>query len=1093
MSREVIRIIAIDQPFCIHEWGDALQSPTPASGCSAQLGVDGVEKCRNTRATCAVPEDYNPGTLTLKIAPSQQGIEQYDPVISTGLSGAQTTPALINLGGMERSSSPLGSRESISITLQDHQHSDHLVDKYRLERETGEASLVHSGTAAGGSPASDNAESLELDSNASVVDDDYVGLQLALTGGAGAEQSRDVVDYDGATKIAIVSPRWATNDFQFSNSLSNAYWTKSATLTQDGDYWIIVDDNAASWETLSKQLVPVEGQRYIASCCVKKDDNNSRSVMLRIYFQIGAGVFFDAALNTSTGQVVGKASAAGSPTMAGAEDDGDDWRLWVVGVCPFGSPTPSAMQMQFYPAVGPTPVSATYLASQTGECRARNFQLERADALGEYIETTSAAIALPDDTTEFAVRESYKPYDRGTLWGKWQARNPYAAGYPLRDYQGYVGDALEDMRVAHYIIERIEGPNDGKVKIVAKDVFSMIEDRKAVAPKASRCELDGDISAAASSFTVTPADLVEEDYPLEDGSPSELAVRIGEEVIRCSRSGATFTVIERGAYGTEAAEHEEQDLVQRVLRYTAMAAHDIVYDLFVNYTAIGDSGSPAGSEFIDYAVWDSRASSINRAYTGVISEPTPVSDLVAELSQQAGITFWPDTSTGMINLTALRAGSADPTVDDDDIIEGTLRLKRMESKRISQVWVYYGQVNPVEDLEDPKNYRSRVVCVDADAEADTQYGTAAIEKIYSRWIPQFARSSALSCGNRILAMFRDPPIESQLELDSEMDGEFELAKYFTLQTSDVQTASGSQESSVMAVLQIERSESGIELKAQSLTFAEDDGVRIVNIEHDAFDINLKTIHDSQYGELTGGSPSEVVHFVIDAGVVVGATSATGYALRTGVWPDGIDLRLTIRGKIQGAGGDGGTGGTSHSGVTTDGSPGEDGGTALKAESPITIDNGDGEIAGGGGGGGGAGAVAYTPIASTPIAYSYGAPGGGSGAGLNPGSGGAGGGASGGGVNFIGQTGNTASETDGASGGFVYQTDDGQGLTGVGGTGGDPGQPGTAGGNATNGVHEGDPSHGSSSNGGAGGAAGDAVEGDSFITWTAIGEIKGAVN
>jgi len=51
----------------------------------------------------------------------------------------------------------------------------------------------------------------------------------------------------------------------------------------------------------------------------------------------------------------------------------------------------------------------------------------------------------------------YNPLDRGTFWNKWISRNPYHQNRPLRIREGYIGQAIEDMRTRNYIIEKVAG------------------------------------------------------------------------------------------------------------------------------------------------------------------------------------------------------------------------------------------------------------------------------------------------------------------------------------------------------------------------------------------------------------------------------------------------------------------------------------------------------------------------------------------------------------------------------------------------------------------------------------------------------------
>jgi hypothetical protein len=67
------------------------------------------------------------------------------------------------------------------------------------------------GDAATGTAQAGAATAITLASTASAVNDYYNGLNVTLTGGTGSGQSRQVVGYVGATKVATVDSAWGTN------------------------------------------------------------------------------------------------------------------------------------------------------------------------------------------------------------------------------------------------------------------------------------------------------------------------------------------------------------------------------------------------------------------------------------------------------------------------------------------------------------------------------------------------------------------------------------------------------------------------------------------------------------------------------------------------------------------------------------------------------------------------------------------------------------------------------------------------------------------------------------------------------------------
>lgn len=639
------------------------------------------------------------------------------------------------------------------------------------------------------------------------------------------------------------------------------------------------------------------------------------------------------------------------------------------------------------------------------------------------------------------------PYNRGTFWGKWLARNPYHSGYPARIRMGTIGQALADMRVRNYVIDRIEGPANGQVRVVLKDLFSLIEAKKAVAPFASLGELSADLTGSPATFTVLPAGIG--NLSEEAGGYASITavvaghVAIGDEVIEVTRSGDTFTVVTRGALNTVQEDHDDEDLVQVVLSEVAQLAHDIIYRLFTVHGGIDTAK-------INKTLWDQLAAGLTDLYTGRVTTPTPVNQLIGELMLQAGCTVWPETATGMIEFVALQAGVVSPTVDEEAwIAEGeSLSVKRQDDKRVGEVHVYYGQINPSKDLDDKRNFRSRSIT----PVSEDLYGTAPIKEIFSRWIPQFGRQSAERCGERLIAMFGDAPHEATLTLHASRDGQLNLARYFALETAEIQDALGAKRSVTMAPVEIDRGETAIEVRAQQVTFETLTvaGERTIHIENDAYNLNLRELHDSLFATPNG---SEVIEFIVLSNVSAGSASTGLFAIDTGEWPAMTTKpRLTINGKAQGMGGLGGRARTSGDSNAVAGGPG---GPALKVRVPFEV-FGTGKLWSGGGGGGGAGGGGGSPVG--------GFGGGGGGSGTDVGAGGAG---------FNGPAGSPGTADAGGSGGSTNFS---------GGNGGGPALSGNAG-----------QTSGGGGSGAGGGAPGIAIDGVSLVTFDSPNnlDIRGA--
>jgi len=374
---------------------------------------------------------------------------------------------------------------------------------------------------------------------------------------------------------------------------------------------------------------------------------------------------------------------------------------------------------------------------------------------------------------KYRLERGYIPVNRGTFWNKWLARNPYHNQYVIRVRDGYVGQALEDMRSRTYFIDRINGPNSrGQVTVEAKDVLKLADNDKAQAPAASPGELIVSYAEAATISELRITRATATDYP----APG--TVRVNEEVFTytgvttTSDSEIRLTGITRSTDGTKPGSHDAGDRVQRCLRYTEARADNITSDLLTNY-----GGVPAG--FIPSTDWDDEASVWLEQFrlTALITEPTGVTDLLGEITEQALFYIWWDERDQEIKLRALRAVFGDQVTsinDSSHILKNTIELKQNPKERMSQVWVFFQQRDPTQKLDEEKNYRRIRIRVDADAESGLQYGEQRIKKIYSRWIQTDA--VAIQTNTRLLTRFRDTPEYFGFRLD---------AKDRALWTSDI--------------------------------------------------------------------------------------------------------------------------------------------------------------------------------------------------------------------------------------------------------------------------------------------------------------------
>jgi hypothetical protein len=1019
---ERVLFVEIDQPFCTRTYGTA--------PCTAVLGTTGANKCYNTRKTCQSPANYEADSYAQLTGASGAYVSS---------SGAGVVSAINTAGGF-----------TIIAQLE--------MD---LWHPFGDQVIA----------SKSNATAAQSAFRFIVTSVPKLRIEMQGIGGAGAVLAQ--ADSTVNLSITDATKKWVkvTVRFNVAGNIEVKFFT-----SDDGITWTQLGatiGGASNINTLNDGSAPLEigsntggtlnlwaGKVYLVDVQAGADLGNTKARFLASEGKVSGAAQVLSSLTGETWTVNGAASLVmGYYTIRLARRQDGLHKLYdaipsIVG----DSVAPAAINL------GGMDRSVSALGAREVVTLKVENHLFADVGLDKYrLERLSGAASSP--SVPFA------PYKQGTFWGKFLARNPYAPGYPLRTYYGEYGQALSAMVVRNYIIDRIDGPTDGLVAIVAKDKFARLEKSKAVAPRASKGELSADMTGSPGSFTLNPAGI---------GAEYDAAghVAIGDEAIQYTRVGDVCTVVARGALNTVQADHKAEDLVQQVLSYATQKAHVVARDLLLRF------GATSYTE-IDAGAWETAAVALTELYTARIAKPTPVMDLVGELAEQAGFTVRPNLTTGRIDFVALRAANPVATIDDSAwLVKDTFKPKRRIDKRASQVWIYYAQLSPVVDLQEKRNYRSRVVRVDLESEGPQQYGQPAIREVFSRWIPQFGRTLAQNVGDRLITMFRDGAVETEFSLHADRDSSLNLADYVTLATADLESDVGLPAPSLHAVISKERADAEIGIKTQSVFFntnVGDPNNRTIYIENDANDLNLRTIHDSLYAAPTG---AETVNFVVVSGVKIGSSSAATPAMDVGTWPGGNTLTLTNGGRIQGKGGVGGNGGV---GTVTAGGAGAAGGTALKTARAISVTNNSEIWGGAGGGGGGAG---YNATFNVSVAQAGGG-GGGGGAGKADSSGGSG--SSGGfGTQTPGATGSNGTTAAGGGGGAGGQAVNAGGSAvangGAGGAGGGPGLAGSAGGNGSLGAG----SSGANGTPGAGGAAGKYIDGNAFVTWLVNGDRRGSV-
>lgn len=412
-----------------------------------------------------------------------------------------------------------------------------------------------------------------------------------------------------------------------------------------------------------------------------------------------------------------------------------------------------------------------------------------------------------NDIGEDPYRAS-RTYDtgQGTYFTKLIARDPYMTGRVMRQLDGYITDPFDwaNFQSRTYIIDKVEGPDtSGRIRITGKDPLKLADNDRAKVPTPSTGELLADISAVASSATLTPTGVGNDEY----GASGTL--RIGDELITYTRSGDTLTLTARGANGTTATTHSAGDTVQDCVVFAAGTnATDVVKTLLTTYTPGFDAA------WINTTDWDAEVAQWLSGATiaeVVLSKPEGVNKLVSELTEEYLFDVWWDDVNQEVKLAALAPlpGNATPTqlTDAANLLEGSISIKRDEKDVLTECWVHYGVISQVEDLK-AKNFTNTYIQALVDEEGADKRNTKRIKEVFSRWIP--AQGNAAQFTGRTLARYGNDPVTVTAKLDVRDDA-LMLGDPCEITTRRLVDETGAAVATGFQVIQVDQTQPGHEI------------------------------------------------------------------------------------------------------------------------------------------------------------------------------------------------------------------------------------------------------------------------------------------
>lgn len=481
------------------------------------------------------------------------------------------------------------------------------------------------------------------------------------------------------------------------------------------------------------------------------------------------------------------------------------------------------LTLRFGPNITGLPDEATIFPALAGEPRVDSGELNlsgidpRTGPLGkrdrvtvpfqDFVYHETLTDPHRDERISGAAQFSGVGYDpsQGTFFAK-QAERIYYQGRPMRLLRGRVGAPLSSFTSEHFVVSEWDGPDaKGSVQVVSKDILDLVENTKAVAPAVSLGKPSADITADATSFTLSPT-----------GIGSEYAasgyVCVGREIMTFTRSGDVMTVV-RGREGTAAAAHTTRDVVQQCLAYTDIAPCDAIEDLAQTFGGI----SPA---FIDTAAWQAENSwAAGLLLRTIITRPTGVASLIGEINQLGNMIWWSRVDQELqyrINRPLAPGEIITTLTDDDHFLTGSIDIKRDETKRIGAMQVWHGILDYTDFSADGTKFSAVAVASNAGTSDPTQENQDSIKSIYTRWFGREGDDGAASViAERLASRYEKTPFIFTAALDVKDRDAVKPGALIRVQTHIKQDAYGRTLPTLFQINRVVEMSDRIEIKAES--------------------------------------------------------------------------------------------------------------------------------------------------------------------------------------------------------------------------------------------------------------------------------------
>ncbi len=806
VGRRLIQVVELDLDFC-----DLVYSNAP---CTAALGITGLAKCFNSRGTCQDPDNYTPSAKTYRFSTPVTGVPRsFDAIPS--VRSIKSTPVKLDPGRT------LGKRGKVVVTFQDHPHHDRGIDKYVSERADGTAGTPAYTPYDQGSffgklrarnphyqgrimrvrtgflpwdhdlPPGGQATATEAAVNANLIDRTYIIEQF------------NGPDANGKFTITGKDLLKLAEDARAECPIRNTGVLDADILAGTLDGIVSSYDSAA----FDKTITPAAPFTTIQDAKV---------------FNSGVHLFLSYSAGGPNRRFIGRFTMSTPKDLSTAvEDVGQATEIFVAdgkdaqavfmradGLKLFlGDDTPA--EVFSYTLTVPWDLTtATYdgagkdysLADQANsiELSADGKTLLVFSIPGDTIRSHSLSTAWDlatasqkssafelDLSVHQAAIESFAFNSDGTILAAvgFEGANDTVYWYSL--------GAPYDLSSAIY--KGVGSDTDISGEHTQATFIGMDDTKIYVGASLGRLFTSYSWNIAAGAV-LSPTGIGDLEYAANG------TVRIKDEIMTFTRSGDDLTFTERGTDNTDAADHSAGDEVQQCHRFQTKRIEAIIQELLEDFSGV----SPAD---IPISEWATEAATYlpTFIFSTIISEPTGVSALLNELSEQALCVVYWDESAGEFKFRALRTEDVALTVTDGMMLDGSFSQVDNPARRLTRVAVKFARLNSITRLDDPTNFLLSHQEVSAFAESSDEYGDKRLLTINSRWFGEGDVVLVQSFAKELLARYEAMPAVFSFALGAK-DASVRTGEFIKIQTQhegDIFGATGFQVAQIIEVRELQ--------------------------------------------------------------------------------------------------------------------------------------------------------------------------------------------------------------------------------------------------------------------------------------------------